>query len=378
MKGSTIEKSPGTWLIRAYVGRLNGKVTHVNRTVHGSKREAQRALATLISEVDAGKVGASEPLTVADLLHRWLDDVAPHRTPATMREYRRLVEVNVSPAIGAKRVNRLSGRDLDDFYRSLSDRGLTPSSIRRHHALVHAAYERAVRWGIVAANPADRASPPALRHAAVEAPAVNDVVRIMTAARTRGDSVLATATGLAATTGARRGELCALKWSDVDLEHGELRVARSLTVIKRQPIEGPTKTHQARTVALDPTVVALLAQRRLDQEAWATTIGTKLAADPYVLSRSADGSLPCLPNGITQAYGDLCRSLGIKTHFHSLRHFTATQAIAAGVDVRTVAGRLGHADPSVTLRTYSDVLQECDRAAAELLGNIVLGQDHTR
>ena len=96
-------------------------------------------------------------------------------------------------------------------------------------------------------------------------------------------------------------------------------------------------------------------------------------ADAYVLSTHADGSQPCLPDSLGRAYWRLAHEIGDHTRFHDLRHFAAAQAIAAGIDVRTVAGRLGHADPAITLRVYSHVLAEGDRAAAALLGGLVLG-----
>lgn len=100
--------------------------------------------------------------------------------------------------------------------------------------------------------------------------------------------------------------------------------------------------------------------------------------DPYILSRSADGSSPCMPDDLTHAYRRVAQSLGLGGHFHELRHFAATVAIASGGDVRTVAGRLGHADPSVTLRVYSDALEERDRALAGVLGQTVLGPSDSR
>lgn len=92
-----------------------------------------------------------------------------------------------------------------------------------------------------------------------------------------------------------------------------------------------------------------------------------------MLSSHANGSQPCLPDSLGRTYWRLAHQIGVHTRFHDLRHFAATQAIAAGIDVRTVAGRLGHADPAITLRVYSHVLTERDRAAAELLGALVLG-----
>jgi integrase len=207
------------------------------------------------------------------------------------------------------------------------------------------------------------------------APAVSDVVRLMDAAAAKGDSVLATAIALAAVTGMRRGELCALKWSAVDLEVGRLRVSQSLSVTPGRLHMGDTKTHQVRNIALDRGAVDLLAERRLDQEKYGRTVGVELVPDPYVLSRDADASQPCLPDGLGRAYWRLTRELGIRTRFHDLRHFSTTQLIGAGIDVRTVAGRLGHADASTTLRVYTHVLAERDRAAAEHIGGLVLRRE---
>ena len=203
-----------------------------------------------------------------------------------------------------------------------------------------------------------------------------DVVQqLIGAAESEGNVVLATAIALAAVTGARRGELCALRWTDVDWQKRVLRIRNSLTVLRRVPSVGPTKTHQRRDVSIDEALGALLEKRRVDQERFAEQIGTSLVADAYILSRSADGSYPCLPDGLSLAYSRLVKSLGVGGHFHELRHFSATELIGRGVDVRTVAGRLGHADPSVTLRVYAHALEQRDREAAELLGSAVLGAD---
>lgn len=374
MQGTIVERAPGRWLIRVFAGRgSDGKTRHINRTIRGSKRDAQRALARLVSGVSDGHVVAGRAMTLAQLVEHWLEDIEPQRTPRTINEYRREARHDILPALGTKRIDKLTARDMDSFYRSLLERGLSPASVRRQHALLHASLGRAVKWGLIGTNPADRASPPATRQAQVEAPAVDDVIRLVEAARAKGGGVLATAMVLAAVTGMRRGELCALRWSDIDLKQGMVRVSRSLTTRGDQQWEGDTKTHQRRDVALDPATVALLVERRAGQEKYAAQIGTEVAADAYVLSTHADGSEPCLPDTLGRTYWRLAHEIGVRTRFHDLRHFAATQAIAAGIDVRTVAGRLGHADPAITLRVYSHVVAERDRAAAELLGGLVLG-----
>jgi integrase len=116
------------------------------------------------------------------------------------------------------------------------------------------------------------------------------------------------------------------------------------------PQRGPTKTHQRRDVALDEALLALLTKRRTDQEAYAAMVGTTLGPDPFILSPVATGIRPFNPDTLTDYYRRTAKKLGIATHFHELGHFAATTAIGSGAGVRTVAGRLGHADASVTLR----------------------------
>jgi integrase len=289
-----------------------------------------------------------------------------------MREHRRSIERNILPAIGSVRLDRLTARHLDDLYRSLLGRGLSPASIRRHHAILSAALRRAVKWDWLASNPAERASPPGISRQSTTTPSTEAVQHLVVAAQ-EVDPVLAAAIVLAAVTGARRGELCALRWSDVDSERRRLVLARSLTVTGRDAKLGPTKTHQRRDVAIDDALGAFISQRQVEQRAYAEMVGVELVKDPYLLSRSSDGAMPCLPDGLTHAYSRLAAKIGVGGHFHELRHYAATTSIASGADVRTVAGRLGHADPSTTLRIYAHAVEVRDRELAGMLGTAVLG-----
>jgi integrase len=174
---------------------------------------------------------------------------------------------------------------------------------------------------------------------------------------------------LAALTGMRRGELCALRWTDLDLERGVIGVARSLIVTPGGTAEKSTKTNRERRVALDEVAVLLLRTHRENVLRWAGEIETTLPVDAFVFSPYLDGHSPFRPDNVTNFFIRVRNSLGIKhVRLHDLRHFTATQLIGAGVDVRTVAGRLGHSDPSLTLRVYSHAILERDRAAASIMG----------
>jgi integrase len=370
-----VELGKDHWRIRVFVGRgADGRPKWASKNVRGTLKEAKAAVAAFKTDLDR-QDATSHPGSVADLLDRWLDDIGVTRSIYTMREHRRTVEKTLKPAIGAVGLDKLTPLHLDDLYRDLLGRGLSPASVRRVHSVLSAALNRGAKWGLLRANPALLASPPGPARSTAYAPAAADVQRLMEAAE-EADPVLAAAIALGAVTGARRGELCALRWSDVDWDRRRVRIEQSLTVVQRSWRLGPTKTHQRRDIAIDEAAEAFLSQRRQHQEHYAKEVGVDMVADPFVLSRSADGSTPCLPDGITGGYSRVAIRLGIKSHFHELRHFAATAAIAGGMDVRTVAGRLGHADPSVTLRVYAHAMEQRDRELADLLGSAVFGATH--
>jgi integrase len=372
VKGSLQELGEGHWRLRVFAGREDSKVRQVSRNFKGTKRQAESALAKLVADVERHQVATGPVGTLGELVDRWLDDIAPHRSAYTVREYRRIITKAITPAIGSLRIDKITGRHLDAFYGSLHRKGLASSTVHQHHSVIHASLGRAVKWGLLPSNPADRATAPRPARSTASAPAVADVQALIAEAE-KTDTILAVAVALAAITGARRGELCALRWSDVDWSRRTLAIARSLTVVNRQVSEGPTKSHQRREIAIDDALGAFLARRRAEQERFSGTVGAELVNDPFVLSRSADGSEPCLPDGLSHQYQRLADRIGLSTHFHELRHFAATTAIAGGADVRTVAGRLGHADPSVTLRVYAHALEARDRELAGFLGSVVLG-----
>jgi integrase len=170
---------------------------------------------------------------------------------------------------------------------------------------------------------------------------------------------------LALTTACRRGELCGLGWGDVDLDKATLVVARSISDASGEVIVKGTKTHQARRIALDPSTVEVLRRQQARAEERAQMAGVELGPAAYLWSQSLDASVPYRPDRVTGAFVGLRNRLGLRhLTFHGLRHFAATTLAGSGLGVRTIAGRLGHANPSVTLRTYAHFLDVADREAA--------------
>jgi integrase len=175
-------------------------------------------------------------------------------------------------------------------------------------------------------------------------------------------------------TGFRRGELCSLRWRHLDLERGSLCVERSTAQTSRAGVlERDTKTETDRRIALDPETAQLLLEHRARVEAQCLHARVRLAADAFVFSLAPDHSSPLLPQYVSHRYRRLAIKLGLRsTRLHALRHYSATELLTAGVDLRTVAGRLGHGGGgTTTLKTYAAWVDQAGRRAAEKIGAIV-------
>jgi integrase len=382
----------GAWRLRVYAGRdpITDNPIQVQRTFRGTETAARKALAKLVTDVEEGRFDKTK-VTVGELLDRWLAHIEAigKARPKTVYEYRRKIDGRIGPALGDTRLTRLEPDTLDAWYQQWLSEGLSPSTVHVYHAILSAACRQAVKWGWLDRAPTDRATAPTPRSPNMKVPTPKQLSTIMTAAD-ESDPVLATAIALAALTGARRGEIVALRWSDVDLEAGTIRIERALTVVAGASHVGPTKTHQVRRVALDDTGVHTLDRHRQFMVDRSDLVESPLVDDPYILSYQAHCGTPVGPDTLTHRFKAICtkleapakkrakdegRQLGPDErwdfHFHGLRHFSVTTLLAAGVDVRTVAERHGHAQATMTLNRYAHALPERDRIAAGVLGNAV-------
>jgi integrase len=358
-----------------------------------AEREAQKALRRLGTQVDERK-NPQTSATVNQLLDRYFEVL--DRDTSTMTTYAGYADKHVRPLIGAVKVGALDGDVFDRLYAELRrcrlhcDRKprtdhrttrqhecdhrcrphickpLAASTVRQIHFILSGALKRAVRWRWLASNPIEFAEPPAAPKPNPTPPSPVDAARIL--AEAWKDPEWGLLVWLVMVTGLRRGELCSIRWRDLDLERGALTLARSIGQRGRERWEKDTKTHQSRRLALDEESIELLKAHQTRCEAHAQAVDAQLADDAFVFSRSPDGSTHLVPDSVSQRYAKLATRLGVKTTIHKLRHYSATELISAGVDIRTVAGRLGHGGGgTTTLRVYTAWVSEADQRASGTL-----------
>ena len=278
-------------------------------------------------------------------------------------------EEPLKPGLGDILVGDLTTAIVDEFYEDLRSDGridgrpLAVGSVRRIHSALHAALSQAQCWSWVFENVADQATPPRDEPVEMRPPTPKQVAQLLEFASR--DPALHLYLTLAARTGARRGQLLALRWVDVDLVGGSLCIQRSLVEGPDGPRIVPTKTRRSYRVALDAASLALL---RGQNRVAAADGGVAPLEDRFVFSSDQAGSRPWSPNFVTKRFIRLRRAAGL-SHFrlHDLRHFMATQMLDAGVPIPIVAARLCHARASTTLNVYAHAVPGGDQLAAEAL-----------
>jgi len=366
------EKRPGYWELRVSEGRhaLSGKSLYHTKGFKGTKREAERALAQLVVDVDRGKVDTSGD-TVEKLLDRWLVHIEHEgRSPTTMRGYRSLKR-QLPKGFLHTSLRKLTPALLDDLYRELAEKpGRGPTSIRRVHAMLRTACNQAMRWEMLDRNPAQLASPPRVPASEIEPPPIDDVLTVIKAAESSNNPENAVVFRLIGATGCRRSEACGLRWSDVDLTTGKVRIRHAVVQVPGELHQKDTKSHQQRTVTLDKSSIKILKEHKKATDERARAFEAKLGPNAFVFSSEIDGSQPIPPDRLSQAWRRLADIEGVESRLHDLRHLQASVLLDAGESITTVAARLGHRDTATTLRVYAHLMPGADQRAADIVGDM--------
>jgi integrase len=360
-------RGESSWRIRIYAGiGPDGRNRYVSRTVRGTRDDADRELARLLLEVGDGRHQGDESTTVAQLLEAWLPFAERDLAVTTRRDYRSCVSAHLKPRLGHVRLWQLRAVDLDRAYREMGEK-VGPARVLKAHNIMRKALGQAVRWEWVATNVALSATPPSVTEKEIQPPSP-ELVRSLFEFAARQDPSLTTYIRLAAATCARRGGLVAIRWGDIDLDAGELAIGRARAVGGPGVgiVEKDTKAHATRRIALDVGTVTELREHRRRALERTMALGVRLADEAYVFAEDPEGRRVWRPDTASHRFVRISgRALLDDVRFHDLRHFVATQMLAAGEDPKTVAGRPGHKRVATMLDCYSHFVPARDRDAAD-------------
>jgi integrase len=367
MRGHLRERSPGHWAIVIDVrDPQTGKRKRRWHSFTGTKRQAQAEAARLITEQKAGTAVEPSRMTVAAFLERWIEHMQGQVSPRSHERYAEIARKNLAPLLGGLILTKLQPADISAAYakalasgRRDGQGGLSARTVGHMHRVLHEALQQAVRWQLLARNPAAVVRPPKVERKQMYVLDAVATAEMIEAARPYSAFVPVL---LGALCGLRRGEIAALRWRNVDLDAGQIAIVASVEQTKAGCREKETKSGRVRTVALSATVVEELRQHRLKQAEGLLRLGIRRHDDHHVVTQ-ADGA-PLQPNSIGHAFMMFLRATGLqRIRFHDLRHSHATQML--GVHPKIASERLGHAKVGTTLDLYSHVLpgMQADAAA---------------
>jgi integrase len=346
------------------------------------KSDADKLVTELVKRHNDGDYRTPEKITLgAYLTEKWLPIQRSQLKASTFDSYRRTIELHVLPTLGGVQLGRLLPEDLDGLYARLLDSGrrngsgggLSPTSVRYVHRILRKALNDALRKGTITRNPAATADPP--RRA--ERDASKPDLQVWTAEQLQsflsliGSHRLAAAYVLAAHTGMRRGEVLGLRWSDVDLANGRLSVRQSVIAVAYELRTSDVKTGTARrTIDIDDPVVAQLQAWRKRQAEERLLVGPAFEDHGLVFARP-DGR-PIHPEFFSRTFDRVVgRSSLPAIRLHDLRHTHASLLLQAGVPVKVVSERLGHASPGFTLNVYQHVIPGMQAEAAATFSRLL-------
>lgn len=365
------------WRLRVYLGRdADGKQQFSSRTFRwkppsdrstsNGREHAETSLAEFLADVRQDRVDTNRKL-FATLAEQWLAaEVAHGLSPTTLRSYRNVLDQKLIPTFGKRPASSITSFDLDSFYAKELGRVIgegdkahtvAPATVMKYHRVLSSMYRQAERWGWVQHSPTRNARAPKLPNKETPSPHLDVVRKIVEAAP---DDQMRLFLLLAASTGARRGEIIGLKWEDINFAAGVVSIPRSVYEKTGGGVGiKSTKSDKPRKVSLDARILQTLAAIR----------GTGFIF-------TDNGKDPWRPDHVTKTFADIREKVpeAAGMRLHDLRHYHATTLIAAGIDVVTVSKRLGHAKVSTTLDIYTSAVAQRDQDAALVIHDLALDE----
>ena len=372
-EGNIRKRKDGRWEGRYTAGYDAKTGKRIIKNVLGkTQAEVKQKLSTAMEACKAVDVVRSDDYTVAEWLRTWFALYAkPNIRPTTARSYQGSIELHIIPRIGCIKLNKLTGRDIQKLYKDLMENGrlrkaqkskqpgLSSTTVRGIHMMLHNALDRAVKERLILRNPTEDCIIPKVQKQEMKILHPEDMKAYLEAAEKRGVLPMFY---LELVSGIRKGELVALRWEDLDVEHRTISVSKQALggLGKELVVNRPKTENSIRAISIPQDAVDLLVREH-----------EKHPENPYLFPSPLTGGM-YHPDSVVNLHKKILKDAGLEhIRFHDLRHTFATMALQNGVDVKTVSNMLGHYDAGFTLRTYTHATRQMQEQAAEKMGNFM-------
>ena len=370
--GTIRKRSDGRWEARIIIGHKNDGSPMYKSAFAKTQKSALKQLHQLLDLYRDVDLTEECRMTLGEWMDKWLDEYMIFTIKEnTIKGYRSQIDHQIKPFIGHKQLASLTTADIQKFYNKIKKEGrvhphpihghvLSDSMVRKIHMMLHEAMEVAVRERYIVRNPTDNTTIP--KKTTTEKQVLDDSQLNRFLEAIQGEQYWHDFFYVEVMTGLRRGEICGIKWSDIDFNEGTLCIKRSVSTKEGGGVSiGETKTDAGvRTIIMPPSVATLLWKKRSD------------AINEWVFPHYTNPSDPLHPSSAYKKLKTLLKRLELPLlRFHDLRYTFATQATDGGVDPKTLAGILGHTDASFTLDTYTHVTSDMQRGASAIVNNMM-------
>ena len=370
--GTIRKRSDGRWEARIIIGHKNDGTPMYKSAFAKTQKSALKQLHQLLDLYRDVDLTEECRMTLGEWMDKWLDEYMIFAIrESTLDSYRGMVKNQVKPFIGNKQMASLTTADVQKFYNKIKKEGrvrehpvhgktLADSMVRGVHMMLHEALDVAVKERLLAKNPTNGTTIPKCNYPEKQILGDNQLETFLEAIR--GQEYWCDFFYVEVMTGLRRGEICGLKWQDIDFEENKLRVKRSVSVKRGGGLNiGETKTETGvRCIEMPPSVAELLKNRQ------------QTAITEWVFPAFLNPEQPIHPQAAYRKLKVILKNAKLPMiRFHDLRHTFATHATQGGVDPKTLAGILGHTNASFTLDTYTHVTSDMQKSASAIVGNMM-------
>jgi integrase len=366
MKGHLEKRYKSSWTIVIERDKYGPGRRRITKNVRGTKKQAERIMYEMMAQIQSDTYIEPCKMSLGEYLEEWFKSHGPNLAPSTHDSYRMILDRHLIPNLGEIPLSQLEPMQIQAYYGKALEK-LSARTVRYHHTVLRQALKQAVKWRRIVSNPADATTPPRARRPQVRALSPNEVGRLLkTAKNTPYYALIYTALF----TGLRRGELLALKWSNVDLSKRAITVRESVIRLQGEFVFRQTKTEKGRRQVLLPQrLIPILKNQRKEYLRRRLNIGQPYRDKNLVFCGKYGDPLD--PTEVSHQFASIAKKAGFEgLRFHDLRHTHATLLLSQGCHPKVVQERLGHENITTTLDTYSHVLPTMQEAAADGLDRL--------
>lgn len=367
----TNKKGEVTYQITVETDRdpITGERNRTYKTIKGTKKQADATMRQMISEAENGGIVSSSSLTLKSWLETWLQSYMPNIAQTTRAGYEEKITEYIAPKLGHIPISSLTPIAIQTFFNDLSSKGLSAKTVRNTFNILNPALKKAVALRMIQFNPCTGVELPKLVKPKTNIYNSTQITEMLKLSKDTDMHLIAV---LCFSLGLRRGELCGLTWNNIDIENRKIDICQNRVSDKKGSVitKAPKSEAGKRQLSIGNDVAEILKKAKTEYEQDKLSLGKKFQDLGYVI-RQKDGT-PFQPDSLTQKWNRFLKKHNLPhIRFHDSRHSNATALIQAGISPKVVQQRLGHADISITLNTYTHVLPSMDIEAANAIDNLI-------